>query len=342
MSSLALEPGAALARAKAAMRSGDHTQARAWAQAVVVRAPQEEEAWLILASLASPRASLAYLKEALKVNPGSKPARQGMHWAIQRARRGAPPPALPPRPAGRVAASIPSQAMVATRFPWALLALLALLGVAFLVGMTPLYPTWRDSFRSLPVSQAQIEKETRTPTPTPTDTPTPTPTETPTPTATFTPTATPTDTPTPQPTATRKPRKTKAPQAPAVVRRPSGVGDQEGWIDVDLSQQRAYAYTGDELVKSFAVSTGTWLHPTVTGQFQIYVKYRYANMSGPGYFLPDVPNVMYFYKDYGLHGTYWHNNFGAPMSHGCVNLTIKDSAWLFDFASIGTVVNVHR
>jgi lipoprotein-anchoring transpeptidase ErfK/SrfK len=50
---------------------------------------------------------------------------------------------------------------------------------------------------------------------------------------------------------------------------------------------------------------------------------------------------MYFYDGYGIHGTYWHNNFGTPMSHGCVNLTIEDSAWMFDFASVGTVVFVH-
>jgi lipoprotein-anchoring transpeptidase ErfK/SrfK len=51
---------------------------------------------------------------------------------------------------------------------------------------------------------------------------------------------------------------------------------------------------------------------------------------------------MYFYKDYGLHGTYWHNNFGTPMSHGCINLKTKDAGWLFDYAKVGTVVNIHQ
>ena len=46
-------------------------------------------------------------------------------------------------------------------------------------------------------------------------------------------------------------------------------------------------------------------------------------MSGPGYYLPGVPYVMYFYQGYGLHGTYWHDNFGQPMSHGCVNLPTR-------------------
>jgi lipoprotein-anchoring transpeptidase ErfK/SrfK len=65
-------------------------------------------------------------------------------------------------------------------------------------------------------------------------------------------------------------------------------------------------------------------------------------MTGPGYYLPNVPYTMYFYGGYGLHGTYWHNNFGTPMSHGCVNLSTADSGWLFDWASVGTVVNVHN
>ncbi len=125
--------------------------------------------------------------------------------------------------------------------------------------------------------------------------------------------------------------------APAAV----AAGEGERWIDVDLSEQRLYAYEGDTLVNSFVVSTGTWRYPTVKGSFKIYVKLRYANMSGPDYYLPNVPYVMYFYKGYGLHGTYWHNNFGTPMSHGCVNLRVSDAAWLFNWASVGTVVRVH-
>jgi lipoprotein-anchoring transpeptidase ErfK/SrfK len=61
-------------------------------------------------------------------------------------------------------------------------------------------------------------------------------------------------------------------------------------------------------------------------------------MSGPGYYLPNVQWVMYFYQGYGFHGTYWHNNFGNPMSHGCVNMTNDDALWLFNFASVGTNV----
>lgn len=59
------------------------------------------------------------------------------------------------------------------------------------------------------------------------------------------------------------------------------------------------------------------------------------------YFLPAVPYVMYFHGNYGLHGTYWHNNFGQPMSHGCVNLPTDAAQWLFNWAPIGTKVVTH-
>jgi len=143
---------------------------------------------------------------------------------------------------------------------------------------------------------------------------------------------TPTDTPLP----TNTPEPYIPPNAPE-----DEIANGERWVDVDLTQQRVYAYEGNQIVNSFIVSTGTWATPTVTGQYRVYVKYRYTDMSGPGYYLPDVPYTMYFYKGYALHGTYWHNNFGTPMSHGCVNFSIPDAEWLFNFASVGTLVNVH-
>ena len=149
--------------------------------------------------------------------------------------------------------------------------------------------------------------------------------------------------PTPLPTDTEEPgfvpyaTPTEAAYEPPVV---AGSGGTR-WIDVNLSQQMVYAYEGDTLVNSFVASTGTWDTPTVTGAYNVYVKYPYTDMSGVGYYLADVPNTMYFYQGYAIHGTYWHSNFGTPMSHGCVNLSIPDSAWIFDFASVGTLVNVH-
>jgi lipoprotein-anchoring transpeptidase ErfK/SrfK len=119
-------------------------------------------------------------------------------------------------------------------------------------------------------------------------------------------------------------------------------GSTGRWIDVDLQRQTVYAYDGTSLVKSFLASSGTAQYPTVTGQFHIYIKYLFKNMTGPGYFLPDVPFTMFFYQSYALHGTYWHHNFGTPMSHGCVNLSTPDSEWIYGWASVGTLVNVHN
>ncbi|HEY86146.1 MAG TPA: L,D-transpeptidase family protein [Chloroflexi bacterium] len=122
-------------------------------------------------------------------------------------------------------------------------------------------------------------------------------------------------------------------------------GYGEHWIDVNLSTQTLTAYEGQVPVYSTLVSTGMWGTPTVVGTFQIYVKHYSALMTGgygaSYYYLPDVPYVMYFYGGYGLHGAYWHNNFGAPMSHGCVNLSVGDAAWLFNWASVGTRVVTH-
>jgi LysM repeat protein len=113
------------------------------------------------------------------------------------------------------------------------------------------------------------------------------------------------------------------------------------WIDVDLSAQRLTAYEGSTPVRSTLVSTGLPRTPTPTGKFRVYVKYASTTMSGPGYYLTNVPYTMYFYRGYGLHGTYWHNNFGHPMSHGCINLPTPEAQWLYNWASVGTLVNIH-
>jgi lipoprotein-anchoring transpeptidase ErfK/SrfK len=126
------------------------------------------------------------------------------------------------------------------------------------------------------------------------------------------------------------------------VPKPPSTGSSAGrWIDVNLRTQRLTAYQGSKPVFSTLVSTGLPRTPTVVGRFKIYTKLSSTRMRGPGYDLPNVPYTMYFYKGYGLHGTYWHNNFGHPMSHGCVNLRTSDAAWLFSWASIGTPVVTH-
>lgn len=111
---------------------------------------------------------------------------------------------------------------------------------------------------------------------------------------------------------------------------------------VDLSDQMLYAYEGDTLVRSTLISSGRWPTTTVIGTFYTYLKYTSQRMRGPGYDLPGVPYVMYFYQGYALHGTYWHNNFGTPMSHGCVNMRTTEAEWAFNWAPIGTPVTVQN
>jgi LysM repeat protein len=115
---------------------------------------------------------------------------------------------------------------------------------------------------------------------------------------------------------------------------------QGKWIKVVLHEQRVYIYEDGQLLKNVLVSTGLPATPTVIGDFKIYLKYTAQLMYGPGYYLPGVPWVMYFYRDYGLHGTYWHHNWGQPMSHGCVNMPTPEAKWLYDWAPVGTRVTV--
>lgn len=111
-------------------------------------------------------------------------------------------------------------------------------------------------------------------------------------------------------------------------------------ILVDLSAQRLTAMESGRAVASFVVSTGKAGTPTPIGSFRIYGRYRSQRMIGPGYDLPNVPYVQYFTGSYALHGTYWHNSFGVPVSHGCINMRPADAEWLWSWAGIGTPVAV--
>jgi lipoprotein-anchoring transpeptidase ErfK/SrfK len=113
------------------------------------------------------------------------------------------------------------------------------------------------------------------------------------------------------------------------------------WIEVNLSEQTLTAWQGDVAVMHTNISSGRSNTPTVTGRFTIGNKYKAQRMSGPDYDLPNVPWVMYFYSGYAIHGAYWHNNFGVPMSHGCVNMRTNESQMLYEWAPAGTEVYVH-
>ncbi len=112
---------------------------------------------------------------------------------------------------------------------------------------------------------------------------------------------------------------------------------EEKWIEVSLSEQKLRAWEGNKIVKEYPISSGLWA-PTLKGDYAIYWKLRYVRMRGGSkalgtyYDLPNVPYTMFYYQGYGIHGAYWHNNFGHPMSHGCINEPLPEAAWLFDWA----------
>jgi len=121
----------------------------------------------------------------------------------------------------------------------------------------------------------------------------------------------------------------------------------ERWIEIDLSDQRLYLKEGNNTAGNFLISSGKWA-PTPTGQWRIWTKLRYTRMKGGSkalgtfYDLPNVPYTMYYNQGYGIHGAYWHNNFGQPMSHGCINMKPEEAGIAFNWASVGTRVVVHQ
>jgi lipoprotein-anchoring transpeptidase ErfK/SrfK len=116
--------------------------------------------------------------------------------------------------------------------------------------------------------------------------------------------------------------------------------DGERYIEIDLSEQKLKAWDAGSLFLETPISTGLPWWPTPQGEFRIWIKLRYTRMEGGEgryyYNLPNVPFVMYFqnnqvpsWRGYGLHGAYWHNAFGTPRSHGCVNLPIPEAEKLY-------------
>jgi lipoprotein-anchoring transpeptidase ErfK/SrfK len=117
------------------------------------------------------------------------------------------------------------------------------------------------------------------------------------------------------------------------------------WIDVDLAEQTLAVYDNYQLVFATVIATGLEPFWTRPGLFQIYVKKETETMRNNDptdyYYLDNVPWTMYFDKARALHGAYWRTRFGYPQSHGCVNLSVGDAHWLFNWAHEGDYVYVH-
>ncbi|MEJ2759219.1 MAG: L,D-transpeptidase [Anaerolineales bacterium] len=327
----------AIKAAHQAYKAGDHGLTRKWANYAARIAPQKETPWLMLGALSDARQSVEYYKRALEINPASPLARKGIRKAVKVLRESQTKQPATFQPISEEFLGTPAPINTTrNRSPvlnWIMAGVVvAVLALTLLVGFGSL-GGFAAAAKLLPTETAPLRLAVRTNQLTNTPTPTFTPTPTSTPTPTFTSTPKPTKTPIP----------TTVPEEPSTntAAVPDDIGEDEFWMEVNLSTQKLIAHRGDQTLKTFTVSTGTWAHPTVTGHYQVYVMYESTTMSGPGYYLPGVPWTMYFYKGYGVHGAYWHNNFGTEMSHGCVNMKIDEAKWVFDRSRVGTWVVIH-
>jgi lipoprotein-anchoring transpeptidase ErfK/SrfK len=119
------------------------------------------------------------------------------------------------------------------------------------------------------------------------------------------------------------------------------------WISINLYEQTLTVYENSQMVFATMVSSGLdgwWTQP---GVFQVYERLASDPMAGAFaadrsdyYYLEDVPWILYFDESRAIHGAYWHNGYGYPRSHGCVNLSPADAQWVYDWAEEGTWVYV--
>ena len=367
-------------QAKQALLAGDSARAMLLAEQILLEDPTNSDAKLILAGLSASENSLRLVQEALESDPNNPFAHKALQWAGEKSRqksasqwqtlpqaekaetdleKTAPIPVFVQTIETKASAKVEAEQETIEekteeapkkRKPvwlYVLLLLVALTGFVFYsVGIIRPRPVAGEQFL-IKNDTAKLLK------------PSLTPTKTAIPTATPSPTAT--NTPEPSPTATEVPTATPTEEViPTVLVEPivyepdtwdesEPVYDEEvyveplngKWIDINLSSQTLSAYENDTLVNSYLISSGRAGNETVTGTYYVYVKHLYADMAGPGYYLADVPYVMYFYLGYGIHGTYWHDNFGTPMSAGCINMETGAAEWLYNWAFVGIPVSVH-
>jgi lipoprotein-anchoring transpeptidase ErfK/SrfK len=369
----------AIRNAMLALQRGDKASARQWAERAASLAPDLEQPWLILGAAASPRASIAYLEKALTINPDSVPAQQGLIWARKRLAQtssrpvpirsqpdpssfrddttSSPAPAVPVQPAQLKKAS----RAPARRALWLAFAIVSILVIVtwfiWSGNASPAFAMIRsdnsapENSYSAPVD---IAKPTYTPsltltftptvTPPPTSTPTDTPTLTLTNTPTFTPTLIPTDTPTITPTSVD----TATPFLPDTSTPEPTLAYGQKRIVIYISQQHLYAYEGDVLVYSFVASTGM-NNSTRVGTFSVLDKIPNAYGATWNIWMPNWLGIYYSgYLENGIHALpilsngnrLWAGYLGRPISYGCIVLGVEESQLLYDWAEIGTVVEI--
>lgn len=124
-------------------------------------------------------------------------------------------------------------------------------------------------------------------------------------------------------------------------------------IEVDLTTQTLTAFEDNIPVGDFKISSGKW-DRTPIGTYKIWAKIKSQKMSGGSkelgtyYYLPNVPYILFFYNDqtakkqgFSIHGTYWHDNFGVPMSHGCINMKTDEAEVIYNWADMNTPITIY-
>jgi lipoprotein-anchoring transpeptidase ErfK/SrfK len=341
----------ALKQADEALKSGRKQEARHWAQIAVSLAPSMEEPWLILAKLANPRASIAYLEQALNINPNNEST-----WAeLERASCRLPYEKTPT--VGRESKTSPLQdkGFIQTKpvhqkgryishaktLRW--IAILAI----FVTAILAIWAGTSISVLAAMRSRDSTSAGTQVPYWSQVDIPKPTDTASPAMPITASPSLSPTLRPTAPPplTATLLPMVTAHASTPVSTQGPA-VGAK--LILVVIHEQHAYAYQGSTLVYSFAASTGSH-NNTLTGTYHILDKIPNAYDPDRNFWMPDWMGIYYVGSlEDGFHSLpllangqrLWADNIGTPVTDGCIVLGIADAHTLYIWAEVGTTVQI--
>ncbi|MBE9114649.1 L,D-transpeptidase [Lusitaniella coriacea LEGE 07157] len=114
------------------------------------------------------------------------------------------------------------------------------------------------------------------------------------------------------------------------------------WIEINLSTQRLIAWEGGQSVYAVIISTGKPATPTRPGIFAIQDKQPSARLRGSNFDVPDVPFILYYDGGSAIHGAYWVNRFGQPVSHGSIYMAVNHARWLYNWAYVGVPAIVHH
>jgi lipoprotein-anchoring transpeptidase ErfK/SrfK len=335
-----------LKQAKEALQRGEKHEARYWAQIAASMVPNAEEPWLILAVVANPRASIAYLERALEINPKSERAQEALNSARRKQlnEETLPISQEADTPLAQVEALALPQPVVqkGSHFLYILTPLRFLILALFLIAVSAFF--WAgSSFSALaaarsqsgtPSKDSQIQHWSQVYLPKPTYTPSPT--------ATFTLSATSTLTAAPLPTNTPQ-------QSDLPLQGKGSTADGEKLVVVSIHEQHLYAYQGNKLIYSFIVSTGG-NNSTVAGTYQILDKVPNAYGWNWNFWMPDWMGIYYVGTlENGFHALplldngqrLWGDEIGTPVTYGCIVLGIADAQTLYNWAEVGTTVQIN-